>query len=346
MKSIRKKIFIITILLLLATTTVTAGAVLNVSTWGFNLDLLDKNISQPFEKEYSIKIARDLGNNSTRFTKLITQRDNPIIDVVHFADYYAALAKKEGLLEKIDVSKLKNYDAIYDFAKDPKEENYIIPYTVFSYGIVYRKDLIKKPITSWKDFWREDLSGHISLPQITITQGPAFMMHMNKIWGAPEGDVSLDTAFKKIAEIKDDVVTFYSRSSELLNLFQMGEIWAAPVARFSWGQFLATDLPLAWVVPKEGMLGFFSTVSIPKGAKNREDAYKYIDFILSEKVQEAEALDLVDSPINKNVQLPPDIAEKLTFGSEQISSLVFYDLDTIVSNRDKWIERWNSIISK
>lgn len=315
-----------------------------VSTWGFNLDLLDKNISKPFLEKYGIEVIRELGNNSTRLTKLEMQKNDPKIDVVHFVDYFAALAKKKGLLQPIDVSKLENYKYIYDFAKNPIGGYYGIGYTIFSFGIVYRTDKIKDPITSWKDFWREDLAGRVSLPDITITQGPAFMMLMNKIWGGSEDDMSLDTAFRKLSEIKDNVVTFYKRSSELINLFKMGEVWMAPVARFAWGRLLATGLPLKWVVPKEGMIGFVNTLSIVKGAKNIENAYKYIDFLLSEEVQYAQAMDLVDSPVNKNVKVPKEIAEKLTYGEDQIKALIFFDPNIIVEHRNEWIEKWNKMI--
>lgn len=338
-------IAIIAVTLLISAFTFAASKV-NVSTWGFNLDLLDKNISVPFKDEFDISIVRDLGNNSVRFTKLTTQKKNPVIDVAQFADYYAALGKEADLFEPIDISMLNNYNGLYDFAKDPIGGNYAIAYAVSGYAIVYRTDLIEEPITSWKDFWREDLAGHISLPNITITQGPAFMMHINKIFGAPEDDTSLDVAFGKLSEIKNNVVTFYSRSSELLNLFQMGEVWAAPVARYSWGQFLGTGLPLEWVEPEEGSLGFFSTISLVKNAKNKDEAYAYIDFLLSKEVQEAEALDLVDSPVNKDVTVPEEKAQFLTIGAEQTNSLIFYNLETIVKNRDAWLEKWNNEIAQ
>lgn len=319
---------------------------LYVSTWGFNLDLLDKNISKPFLDKYGIQIERELGNNSVRLSKLISQKDNPVIDVVHFADYFAMLAVKNGLLQPIDVTKLSNYQDIYDFAKDPVGGNYGVGYTVYSLGIVYRTDKIKRPITSWKDFWSKDVAGHISLPDITTTQGPVLMMHLNKIFADNAYDPELKAAFQKVAELKKNIVTFYKTSSELINLFKMGEVWMAPVTRFSWGQFLETGLPLAWVVPEEGMLGFTNVVSIVKGAKNLDAAYKYIDFIISYEVQLAEAMDLVDSPVNVKVKVPPEIAEKLTYGEDHIKSLVFYNIGFIVDNYDKWINKWNEMIAQ
>lgn len=340
-----KKVLIGFLFLLLCVSALSA-AKLNVSTWGFNLDLLDKNISKPFLERYGIEIVREVGNNSVRLTKLISQKNNPVIDVVHFVDYYAMLALKEGLLQPVDVSKLKNYTEIYDFAKDPLGNNYGVGYTVYSMGIVYRTDKIKGPITSWKDFWNKEVAGHISLPDITTTQGPVLMMLFNQIYGGNAYDPELKAAFERVNQLKKNVVTFYKTSSELINLFKMGEVWMAPVQRFSWGQFLETGLPLVWITPVEGMPGFLNVISIVKGAKNLEGAYKYIDFLISQEVQYAQAMDLVDSPVNVNVIVPQEIAEKLTYGVDHIESLIFYRTDFIVENYDRWINKWNELIAQ
>jgi putative spermidine/putrescine transport system substrate-binding protein len=341
-----KKLFLMVFILTVICSNIFSAGKLNVSTWGFNLDLLDKNISKPFFEKYGVEIVREIGNNSVRLTKLISQKNNPVIDVVHFVDYYAALALKNGLLQPIDISKLSNYNDLYEFAKDPLGNHYGIGYTVYSLGIVYRTDKIKRPVTSWKDFWSEDVADHISLPNITTTQGPALMMHFNKIFGQDAYDPELNAAFEKVVQLSKNVVTFYNTSSELINLFKMGEVWMAPVTRFSWGQFLETGLPLAWVIPEEGMLGFLNVVCIINGAKNMESSYKYIDFIISQEVQQAEAMDLVDSPVNMKVSVPPEIAEKLTYGKEHINSLVFYDANFIVENYDRWIDKWNRMIAQ
>ena len=45
--------------------------VLVVSTWGYNQDLLDKNITEPFQDMYDVEIVYETGNNSERLSKLI-----------------------------------------------------------------------------------------------------------------------------------------------------------------------------------------------------------------------------------------------------------------------------------
>jgi len=55
-------------------------------------------------------------------------------------------------------------------------------------------------------------------------------------------------------------------------------------------------------------------------------------------------MDLVDSPVNKTIEVPDDIASKLTYG-DAMNKLIFYDLNKIVANRNSWLEKWNERIA-
>ena len=159
-----------------------AGSTLTVSTWGYNMDLLNKNITEPFEKKYGVKILYETGNNSARLTKMAARKDNPNVDVAHFAGSFTYKAIQEGLLKPYDPSKLENLDDLYDWAKDPLGSRYGIGYAVSSYGLCYRTDEVKSPITSWRDLWREDLKGFITIPEMATTNGPATIVLMAKAW--------------------------------------------------------------------------------------------------------------------------------------------------------------------
>ena len=88
-----------------------------VSTWGFNQDLIDKNLTRPFEEANNVKIVYETGNNAERLTKLAARGDSPQVDVVHFAGPFTFEASQQGLLQPIDPSMLSNYDELYDWAK-------------------------------------------------------------------------------------------------------------------------------------------------------------------------------------------------------------------------------------
>ena len=108
---------------------------------------------------------------------------------------------------------------------------------------------------------------------------------------------------------------------------------------------LNTGKPLAWARLREGQMGLMNTASIIKGTKNQDLALQFIDFMLSKGVQTAQANDLVDSPINKTVQLKPAKAAQLTTLAE-FANMRFLDASYLLGVRDEWIARWNKEIAR
>jgi len=320
-----------------------AGEELIVSAWGFNLDLIEKNIVEPFEEEHGVEVIFETGNNSERFTRMDARRDNPEVDVALFAGNWALNAAEADLLQPYDPDKLENLDDLYEIARDPLGDRSVVGYTIQNLGIMYRSDEVD-PITSWADLARPELSGVISIPNITTTYGPTLIYMMGAAFG--DGYDDHEAGWEAIEEISDSVTTAYNRSSELTTLIAQEEVYAAPYTSFSWGGILDTGLPIEKTIPEEGLPGAFATIGVSHGADNVDLAHMYIDHMLSYEVQLAQAMDLVDSPARPDVEVPADIADKLTYGEELISELHFFDLQEISDNQDEWIDRWNEIFSE
>ena len=319
------------------------GQTLTVSMWGYNMDLIEKNVLQPFEKKHGVKIVAETGNNSARFTKMSARKANPIVDIALFAGAYAYKAVQEGLVKPYDPAKLKNLSQIMETARDPIGGRYAIGYTIQHLGLCYRSDKVK-PIASWKDLSNKDLKGFLSIPRLTTTYGPTIIYMLSKAWA---GDFkATDVGWKKLEELSGSIVTAYARSSELQTLLQQEEVYAAPYASFAWGRISSIGLPIVSVIPKEGLVGSFSMVSIANGTKNEDLAHLYIDHLLSYDVQMAEAVDLVDAPVRGDVKLPPEIAAKMTYGDELISQLNFFSQKDMAAVEKEWIEKWNKIFTK
>lgn len=312
-----------------------------VSWWGFNLDLLNKNIALPFEAKYGIKIEWDVGDNAARLARLVAHKDRPVVDVVAFSPVFAQRAVQEGVIQPYRPERIPNLDYIYDWARDPLGNHWAVAYAVQCMGIYYRSDMIVPPVTSWKDFWRPELKGRVTWPELNTTYGPALLLTASKVWGESEWD--LEAGWRALATLAKHVLTFYRRSSEVIMLFQQGEIWLAPIPSFAWGSVDALGLPLVRVLPAEGVIGELSVVSVVKGTPNAYWAEEFINFILSYEVQLAEALDLVDSPVNMLVTVPEDIATRLTYGEDLIKKLVFFPPAYIAEHMDEWLRRWDEI---
>ncbi|MDR1635744.1 MAG: ABC transporter substrate-binding protein [Treponema sp.] len=319
------------------------GQTLTISHWGYNMDLLEKNIFKPFEEKYGAKIVYETGNNADRFTKLMARKDNPIVDAAFFAGNYGYDAVNAGLLEPYNPAKIGNLNKILASARDPLGGNYMIGYSVSHLGLFYRSDKTA-PITSWKDLYRPELKGFLSLPNMNTTFGPGLVYMLAKAYGGSTSNTEVGWA--KLEELAPYLANTYANSAGLNSMIQQEEVYAAPYTSFSWGDIEKMGLKSASAVPAEGLVGAFSVVGIVKGSKNTELAHVFIDFLLSYEVQLAEAMDLVDSPVHTDVKLPPDVAGKLTYGEDLIKNLFFYSEAEVAKNKADWIARWNKIFSK
>ena len=318
------------------------GQTLTLSQWGFNMDLLERNYIIPFEQRYGVTIVNETGNNADRLTRLHARRSNPIVDVAFFAGNFAYQAMNEDLFEPYDPSKIPNLQRIIPSAVDPLGGRYAVGYAISHLGLFYRTDRTA-PITSWRDLSRSELHNFISVPGINTTFGPGVIYMLSKAWGSGIHDT--EAGWAKIAELAPSLKTAYNNSAELNSLITLEEVYAAPYTSFSWGDIERIGHPVASAIPEEGLVGAFSVVSIVKGSRNVELAHTFIDFLLSYEVQLAQAMDLVDSPVHRDVRLPPEIASRLTYGEDLINSLFFYNESEVARNRADWLRRWNEIFN-
>ncbi|MEM6744780.1 MAG: ABC transporter substrate-binding protein, partial [Pseudomonadota bacterium] len=281
---------------------------LTISVYSFSQDEFKELVYDPFEAICGCEIVVETGNSVERLAKIEANAADPVIDMAVLSTHDALGAARKGLLQSIDVSALSNHAKLYDIAKDPLGDNLGIGYTFYATSIVYRTD--KVTVESWADLLSPELAGNVALPDVTTNQGPPTLHMLGKAMG--DTDQSLAAPIAKVGEHADDIVTFYVRSSQLAQLMQQEEIWAAPVGRFAWGRFKDNGLPMAWATPKEGQTGGMNVMIMTKDNGNEALALEFMDYWLSTEVQTKLAEALIDSPANAEVVVSDEIAANLT----------------------------------
>jgi putative spermidine/putrescine transport system substrate-binding protein len=315
---------------------------LTISVYAFAQDDFKTIVYDPFEAKCGCKLVVETGNSVERIAKMEANKANPVIDmaVVSMAD--ALSASRKDLIDKIDTSKLTNFGKLYDVAKDPNGDGMSVGYTFYATSIAYRSDKMK--IESWADLLKPEYVGHVAFPNVTTNQGPPALFMLGKAIGKDTPD--LKGAIAAVGEKKDDIVTFYEKSSQLVQLMQQEEIWAAPIGRFSWAGFTKLDVPVAWATPKEGQTGGMNVMVLTKDSKNQDLALQFMDFWLSTDIQTKLAEKLVDSPANKEVKLSEAAANNLTYGEDTAKSLKLIPSAVALDNRDAWLKEWNSTVGQ
>ena len=315
---------------------------LTISVYAFAQDEFKEILYDPFEAKCGCKLVVETGNSVERLAKMEANKENPVVDmaVVSMAD--ALSAARTGLTDKIDTSKLAHFDKLYEIAKDPNGDGMSVGYTFYATSIAYRTDKMK--IESWADLLKDDVVSHVAFPNVTTNQGPPALYMLGQALGSDTPD--LKAAIEAVGEKKDEIVTFYVKSSQLVQLMQQEEIWAAPIGRFSWAPFAKLDLPIAWATPKEGQTGGMNVMVVTKGSKNQDLAHEFMDFWLSTEIQTKLAEALVDSPANSEVKVSDEVADNITYGQETAESLKLIPSDVALDNRDAWLSEWNAKVGQ
>lgn len=311
---------------------------LTISTYSFAQDAYKEALYDPFEAICDCNLVIETGNSVERMSKIEANAANPVIDMAVISSHDALALSRKDLLSKLDLGQLPNHAKLYAAAQDPIGGNMAVGYTFYASSIVYRTDLVE--INSWADLLDEKLAGNVALPNITGTQGPLTLMMLGKASGRESTDFK--SVISDIGTHADDIVTFYSRSSELAQLMNQEEVIAAPVGRFAWSRFKSSPLPFAWAEPKEGQAGGMNVMIMTKGNGNEELAHEFMNYWLSTEVQTRVAEALIDSPANAEVVVSDEVADNLTYGADLINSLSILAPAEIINNREAWVEQWNT----
>ena len=316
---------------------------LTVSTWGLSEDVLVEDVYGPFEELCNCKVILETDTTANRYTKLSTNPDSTV-DVIELSQAAAANGYVADLFEKIDTTQIPNLDNIIDGAKSTVAQGYGPAYTLNSIGIIYDKEAVGFEITSWADLWKPELAGKLSIPELSTTFGPAMVYLASDYKGV---DITTDdgaAAFEALNELKSNIVRTYSKSSDLANMFEAGEIAVAVVGDFGVPVIKNAAPNVEFVVPADYTYANFNTIDINKNSKNKDLAYMYINWRISQELQSVTAVTLNEGPVNKNVELTPEQSANMTYGdvAERAKSIDYSFVNPLMA---QWTDQWNRTIN-
>jgi putative spermidine/putrescine transport system substrate-binding protein len=318
-----------------------AGEELVVATWGWNAANV-KKLSADFEDKYGCEIIIDeTAGNSDRLNKIMAQKNNPEIDVAFLTDSFAIIGNEKGVFEKIDTSVVTNLDNLYDFAIN--KDGYGPSFSLVRYGLIYNKDLVEKP-ESYLDLFTDEYKGLVALPDVVSSAGPYLLISLAEELGGSQENIQ--PALDYIAEYKDNIAYWYNTSSEVQTGFTTGEIAVALFMDINLPLLAKSGINVGWTDAKEGSFSAAATVNVVKDCLNPELAQLYVDYLISDAVQDNISDILNEAPTNKNVTISAEKAVFLAGSSEAITSLREFDFDYINANKADWINKFQRIIAK
>jgi putative spermidine/putrescine transport system substrate-binding protein len=172
---------------------------------------------------------------------------------------------------------------------------------------------------------------------ITNSAGYMFSLLTAKMYHGSQHEV--DKAIDTIKGLKPfNQVDF---SGTLETVLTRGEAIIGPLDFPAVARMKKKGIKVEVVAPKEGVFMFDQVFNVLKGSKNKENGYKWINYILRPDVQLKWVRNYFYSPVNKNVAMPDDLKDVVPIHGERMKEVIKWDWGAANDVRDHVIERWN-----
>lgn len=257
-----------------------AKPALNVYMWS---DYIDMDLVREFEKQNDCKVVIDIfDSNEFMYSKL--KAGGTGYDVILPTTYMAKVMFDQKMLEKLDHSKLPNLKYINpkylsDLALDKKME-YSVPYMIGFTCVAYNKEKCGSLPETWDVFSNEKFAGKMTLLNDHRETIGAALFFLGKSMN-DTNDADLAKAKEVLLKWKKNLAKF---DNELYKVgIQSGEFLVVQGYSGDLFQVFAEAPNLTYMCPKEGISMSCDDWVIPATAKNKELAYKFIDFLCNPK---------------------------------------------------------------
>jgi len=314
--------------------------VLNLYNWS---DYRADDTLTNFTKETGIKVVEaNYDSNEMLEGKLVAGHSG--FDVVVPSGFFLQHQIPIGLYQKLDKSKLPNLANMdpgvmkATEAFDPGNQ-YAVDYMWGTTALGYNVDKVKAalpnaPLNSWDLLFKPENAAKLKDCGITVLDAPSevIAIALNYLGLPPNSEKADDLAKAEalLTSVKPYIRKFDSsgyiddlaNGDACLSLGYSGDVYIA--------KSRATDakkgVNIAYVIPKEGTIEWFDMLAIPADAPHKDNALKFLNYIMEPKVTadisnnvfyangNKAAFPLVNPDItgDPNIYPPADIAAKLT----------------------------------
>lgn len=316
---------------------------------GSNQDVVPKEVVANYVKEHpNVEVTFEESSNAVMYPKMVAGKqadpNNPVVNFGYFNADATAKGLNDDMWEPLDTSIVTNIKDIPEQFHKP--DNKGVVWGVSSFALVYNKDLVKTPPTSWNDLWdNEEFKGKTALWDYMFYSyiSPLLAVKGQELGASYENP---EPAFQFWADHSDQIGTLVTSNDQLKALLESGDALIAPFSAQVAQTWIDGGSPLAVAYPSEGAISFPYTLQVVKGSTPEQTrvANEIINELLSAEAlsQYAEA---TGTPVTSTTAAVPDkYKDDPSFSVETQSNGISPDWDVLAQNSSSWKELWDRLV--
>ena len=302
---------------------------INLMTWGG--DFIPNEIISDFEKETGIKINyKEVTSNEDMQTLLETNPDQYDLAVV--TDYMVDIMVKNDYLESLDKDSLSNFsniNPVYQNNYYDENNEYSMPYAISTAFLLVNPKEVEKlgadPIKSYKDLWQDELESNVVIIDGAVEVMGLALKSLGYEYNETDPKIVEETK-NHLFDLRKNIVRFETNTPE------DSLISKEAVAGFMYSNQAVKgklqDDDLEPVFPEKGMPIYIDSFVMSKEAPNKENAYKFLNYLLEPEVSAkiSEITNFTNANIKAEEFLPEDFKNNpmLNLSDDIVENTDFY----------------------
>ena len=318
---------------------------IRVLNWqGYGTDL-DWAVSEFAEATGHTVVHEYFNSEQEMLTKL---RTNPgAYDVVLINASFTPQAQGEGLIGPIDGSKIANLADVPENLTGNQDLNaggslYGVPWTWGLTSFAVNTNDFSEAPASIEVFWDDSFAGKVSIRDdaLEAVQFAAIATGQNI------NDISdLDAVEEKLAALMPQIKTYWGSENDWNQFMAAGDLSVATFWSGSASRSMSAGLPVQFVVPQEGAIGWLDGLSIPSSSTKQDAAHAFINWMIDPGFYTRWAEDGAPASANAKAAaaLPDDAFNKRILGDPAVVARVQFQRPVSDENREKYLELWQGL---
>lgn len=271
----------------------------NILNWS---SYIPGNVILEFERETGINVNYGTYSSNEELLAKVSVAKEGTYDLVFPSDYMVEVMIERGLIEKIDknkLSNLKNINENFMGLEYDVNNSYSIPFLAASTVIAVNREVVKDEIKSYNDLLKLEYKNEIVLiDDQRIIIGMALLANGFEMNSVNERELKI--AKNWLLKLKKNLKAYDSDSPKNFLISKEASIAVLWNAEGALARNNNSNIEI--IFPNEGVALSIDNFVIPKGAKNEDELYEFINYILRADVMKK----IIESYPYKNVNRETD----------------------------------------